>query len=138
MINPLCYGIIVYFMIGFNLSAVGAVYYCVTAIVLATVATSVGEQDFERKELSGYMGSMICGTIPMVTSILPLCIIPLGSVSGILIAVPSIPVFFRWLRYISWYYYSYETLSTLMWNDVGSIPGILCLGKERSSKVARK
>ncbi len=42
--------------------------------------------------------------------------------AGLFINVSAIPVYFIWIRYISWFYYTYESIQITIWSDVGNIP----------------
>ena len=34
----------------------------------------------------------------------------------------TVPVYLVWLKYISWYYYAFDSILIIIWTSVGSIP----------------
>ena len=41
---------------------------------------------------------------------------------GFFINNASIPIYFRWIQYLSWYYYAYALILTFLWDQVDTIP----------------
>ncbi|XP_044256400.1 protein scarlet [Tribolium madens] len=49
--------------------------------------------------------------------------------SGLIVKVDSLIDAFNWIKYISPFYYAFDSLSNLFWRDVGKIGGTLRLGR---------
>ncbi|KAF2898580.1 hypothetical protein ILUMI_07594 [Ignelater luminosus] len=116
---PIIFVSICYYLVGLNpeparfLIAVGIV------ILIANVATSYG-----------YLISCISGNINVALSIAPPLIIPFLLFGGFFLNVKSIPVYFKWISYISWFQYGNEALMINQWKGVKNIN---CSGYENST-----
>lgn len=88
-------------------------YYliCLGIVVLvANVATSFG-----------YMISCASSSISMALSIAPPIVIPFLIFGGYFLNSDSIPNYFKWLSYFSWFRYGNEALMINQWDGIESI-----------------
>lgn len=69
----------------------------------------------------GYMISCLASSLNMALAIAAPLLIPLMLFGGLFINVDSIPVYFIWIRYISWFNYGNEALIINQWKDVEEI-----------------
>ncbi|RMX58452.1 hypothetical protein pdam_00022053 [Pocillopora damicornis] len=69
----------------------------------------------------GYIISTIAPTITAATSLGPPLMLPLLIFGGFFLKSTSVPVYFVWLKYISWFMYGFEALIINQWKDYGSI-----------------
>ncbi|EQC24862.1 hypothetical protein SDRG_17246 [Saprolegnia diclina VS20] len=109
---PLIYLIPAYFMIGFGASnaTLFFTFYLFMAL-LSSSATGLG-----------YMVSCIAKT-PEVAPILGiLLILPLLIFGGLLINTNNVPVYLKWLEFISPMKYAFRGMSRAFWNSIDTIP----------------
>ncbi|XP_046816687.1 protein white isoform X1 [Vespa crabro] len=107
---PLLFTIIVYPMIGLY-SGVNHFFITVGIVTLvANVSTSFG-----------YLISCISTNISMALSIGPPVIIPFLLFGGFFLNAGSVPPYFEWLSYLSWFRYGNEALLINQWADVETI-----------------
>lgn len=73
----------------------------------------------------GYLISCASSSVSMALSIGPPLIIPFLLFGGFFLNSGSVPEYFKWLSYLSWFRYGNEALLINQWADVG--PGeIIC------------
>ncbi|CAH3142936.1 unnamed protein product [Porites evermanni] len=70
----------------------------------------------------GYIISTIAPTITAATSLGPPLMLPLLIFGGFFLKNTTVPVYFIWLKYISWFMYGFEALIINQWKGYGSIP----------------
>ncbi|CAG0919857.1 unnamed protein product [Notodromas monacha] len=70
---------------------------------------------------AGYMISCMSTSITMALSLAPPIIVPFMLFGGFFLNSASIPVYFEWLKWLSWFLYGYESLAVNQWSNVGSI-----------------
>jgi ABC-type multidrug transport system permease subunit len=70
----------------------------------------------------GYFVSTLSGNIELVSSISSSIVIPLTLFSGFFLNTFTVPKYFIWIKYISWYFYMYDCMMIVQWRDYGSIP----------------
>lgn len=69
----------------------------------------------------GYMMSCFSSDPQIVMAAATPFIIPMMLFGGLLLNVESIPVYFIWLEYLSWFKYGNEALNINQWKDVTEI-----------------
>lgn len=75
----------------------------------------------------GYLISALAPTIEAANAMAPTFIGPLILFGGFFLQIDSIPVYFLWLKHLSWFYYGAENLYVTQWKDAGtcySIPQV--------------
>jgi hypothetical protein len=80
------------------------------------------------------MVSCVAGTTDIALAIAPTLVIPLLIFGGFFLSNEDVPVYFDWMRYISWFMYGNEALSINQWvgvtfNDTECLPDGLCTGE---------
>ncbi|XP_063236423.1 protein white-like [Bacillus rossius redtenbacheri] len=107
---PVIFTAVAYFMVGLN-PAPGRIYVALAVMTLiANVATSFG-----------YLVSCMSGTVGMALTIGPPVIIPFMLFGGFFLNNESVPPYFRWLSYLSWFRYGNEALLVNQWTDIDHI-----------------
>lgn len=111
LLMPFVFTCIMYYVVGLN-PAFNHFLLCILIIVLvSTAATSFG-----------YLVSCISPTVTIALSVGPPVIIPFLLFGGFFLNVGSIPPYFQWLSYLSWFKYGTEALYINQWEDVDYIP----------------
>lgn len=104
------YTTIMYWMIGFN-SDYRAFLICLAILILvASTAASFG-----------YMVSCLSSSLNVALSIATPLLMPLFLLGGFYLNNGSVPVYFIWIKYISWFYYGNEALTINQWSTVTNI-----------------
>ncbi len=67
--------------------------------------------------------SCIFGNLTIAVTVTPIFVIPMLAFGGFLINRGSLPVYFHYLQYLSYFGYAYESLAILEWSSVTEIPG---------------
>ena len=67
---------------------------------------------------SGYLISCIANSIDMALGLGPPFLIPLMLFGGLFLNNGSTPVYFIWAKYLSWFYYTWETCIALTWSFI--------------------
>ncbi|XP_053998040.1 protein white-like [Hylaeus anthracinus] len=107
---PLLFTIIAYPMIGLHS---GVDHFFVTAGIVALVANV--------STSFGYLISCISDSLSMALSIGPPVIIPFLLFGGFFLNTASIPFYFEWFSYLSWFRYGNEALLINQWSGVDVI-----------------
>nr|XP_031835364.1 protein white [Nomia melanderi]XP_031835365.1 protein white [Nomia melanderi]XP_031835366.1 protein white [Nomia melanderi] len=107
---PLLFTIVAYPMIGLY---PGIDHFFVTAGIVALVANV--------STSFGYLISCISDNLSMALSIGPPVIIPFLLFGGFFLNTASIPFYFKWVSYLSWFRYGNEALLINQWSQVESI-----------------
>ncbi|CAG0879460.1 unnamed protein product, partial [Darwinula stevensoni] len=110
VVFPAAFAAIAYHMIGLNPVGERFIVCVVVMVAVANVACSFG-----------YMVSCIAPNVDVALALSPPLVIPLLMFGGLLINNVSVPVYFLWLKYISWYYYGNEILMVNQWKGVEGI-----------------
>lgn len=71
------------------------------------------------QSLKGYLISCMTSSISMALSVGPPIIIPFLLFGGYFLNSGSVPVYFKWLSYLSWFRYGNEGLLINQWASVG-------------------
>jgi hypothetical protein len=69
----------------------------------------------------GYFMSCSCSSLPLALGISSPVILPLFLFGGMFLKNGSIPAWLDWIKYISWFFYSYEALVINQWSGVANI-----------------
>lgn len=107
---PLLFVSIVYYMIGLYAPAENFFICAGLLILVANAAVSFG-----------YMISCMARNLNIALAIAAPLLIPLMLFGGLFLNVDSIPVYFIWIRYISWFNYGNEALIINQWQNVKNI-----------------
>lgn len=99
--------------------------------LVANVSTSFGKHNLSRGESfmgisisissSGYLISCASSSISMALSVGPPVIIPFLIFGGFFLNSGSVPAYFEWLSYLSWFRYGNEALLVNQWEGVEDI-----------------
>lgn len=144
IILPFIFISIPYFAIGLNPAADRFFIASGIIILVANVASSFGKNldkiydyailnSFRHFCSLGFMVSCIAGTTDIALAVAPALVIPLLLFGGFFLSNEDVPVYFDWMRYISWFMYGNEALSINQWsgvtfNDTGCPDGV-CTGE---------
>jgi len=98
-----------YCMVGYSPTwdAFWSVY--LTCILIALSATGYG-----------YMISALAPTVEAANALAPPLMVPLLLFGGFFLQSDSVPDYFIWLKYLSWFYYGAENLYVTQWKDSGA------------------
>ncbi|KOC62606.1 Protein white [Habropoda laboriosa] len=107
---PLLFTVVAYPMIGLY---PGIDHFFITAGVVALVANV--------STSFGYLISCVSNNLSMALSIGPPVIIPFLLFGGFFLNTASVPFYFEWFSYLSWFRYGNEALLINQWSDVESI-----------------
>nr|BBC77943.1 ABC transporter White [Thermobia domestica] len=110
IVVPILFCSVCYYMIGLNPQAVRFLTALGIVTLVANVATSCG-----------YLISCVSSSVTMALSIGPPVIIPFLLFGGFFLNTGSIPVYFTWLSYLSWFKYGNEALIINQWSGVEEI-----------------
>ncbi|XP_042213035.1 protein white-like [Homarus americanus] len=107
---PALFAAITYYMIGLY-SPVENFFICMAILILtANAAMSFG-----------YMISCLAPNVHLALALSAPLIIPLMLFGGFFLNSDSVPVYFIWIKYISWFNYGNEALMINQWADIDSI-----------------
>uniref|UniRef100_A0A0P5KYT2 Protein white n=1 Tax=Daphnia magna TaxID=35525 RepID=A0A0P5KYT2_9CRUS len=123
VVFPFIFVTIPYYAIGLNPEAERFFIACGIVILVANVATSFG-----------YMISCLAGSTQVALAMAAPLIIPLLLFGGFFLQNGAVPIYFDWMRYISWFMYGNEALSINQWvgvrfNDT-VCPNGVCTGEQ--------
>lgn len=107
---PITFTSITYYAIGLN----PGLNHFITAVIIISLVANVATS-------FGYLISCISSGVTMALSIGPPVIIPFLLFGGFLLNKRSIPVYFTWLSYFSWFKYGNEALLINQWSDIDHI-----------------
>ena len=107
---PLIFTAIAYPMIGLR----EGIYHFATAVSIVTLIANVSTS-------FGYLISCASSSISMALSIGPPVIIPFLIFGGFFLNSGSVPYYFEWLSYLSWFRYGNEALLINQWDGVTDI-----------------
>ncbi|XP_046389694.1 protein white [Ischnura elegans] len=110
IVIPVVFTCVSYYLIGLNPEPSRFLYALLIVSLVANVATSFG-----------YMISCLSKNVPMALSIGPPVIIPFLLFGGFFLNIASVPVYFKWLSYLSWFKYGNEALVINQWDGIDSI-----------------
>ncbi|KAK1124574.1 hypothetical protein K0M31_005951 [Melipona bicolor] len=107
---PLLFTVVAYPMIGLY---PGIDHFFITAGIVALVANV--------STSFGYLISCVSSNLSMALSIGPPVIIPFLLFGGFFLNTASVPIYFKWFSYLSWFRYGNEALLINQWSEVESI-----------------
>ena len=109
-----------YCMIGLYPAVTSYLWFYVVCILIAASATGYG-----------YTISAIAPSVEAANAIAPPLMVPLLLFGGFFLQSDTVPAYFIWLKYMSWFYYGAENLYVTQWNDGGACLGIPDMGVVR-------
>ncbi|XP_045170130.2 protein white-like [Mercenaria mercenaria] len=118
-IIPVMFCAITYWMVG--LYATVEAFLVFTGVILLVANTSVS---------FGYIVSAAANSVSTALVIASTVMIPLLMFGGFFLNSESIPVYFIWLEYLSWFNYAYELIAINQWDNIDTIA---CEGNSTSS-----
>ncbi|XP_062517800.1 protein white-like [Corticium candelabrum] len=101
------YSIVIYWMVGLQQSMDKFLVFYGVLITIANIALGCG-----------YIVSAVAPNVSVGLAIGPLFVIPMMVFGGHVVNIESIPVYFYWISYVSWFYYGFEVLSVNEWAGV--------------------
>lgn len=107
---PVIFTCVAYYMVGLNPNVFRFLTANIVVILVANVAVSFG-----------YFISCVSTSVSMALAIGPPVIIPFLLFGGFFLNNSSVPVYLRWLSYLSWFKYGNEALLINQWADVQHI-----------------
>lgn len=110
LVLPLLFISLPYYLIGLNPEPARFFLACLIIVLVANVATSFG-----------YLISCISSSVSMALSIGPPIVIPFMLFGGFFLNNDSVPSYFKWLSYLSWFKYGDEALLINQWQGVDEI-----------------
>ncbi|XP_067022118.1 protein white-like [Acropora muricata] len=110
ILSPLLLVSISYWMIGLRAEFLRFLVCYGIMFLVANVAVSYG-----------YVISTLAPTVTAATSLGPPLMLPLLIFGGFFLKTTSVPVYFVWLKYVSWFMYGFEALIINQWKDYGPI-----------------
>ncbi|KAG1709784.1 Protein white [Nymphon striatum] len=110
VVRPAIFGTIVYWMSGMNPDPIRFAIFIAVCILVANTSLS-----------AGYIMSCACSSIQIALAVTPPLILPLLLFGGIFLNSGSIPVYFVWLKYLSWFNYAYEIMIVNQWSNIGNL-----------------
>eukprot|EP00794_Sanderia_malayensis_P003789 gene3789-4312_t len=110
IIGPFLFSTIVYWMIG--LSATATQYFIFVGIILL----------INQNALSfGYLISTLSPSVQVASALGAPMMMPFLLFGGFFLKDASVPAYFIWLKYLSWFKYSFEALLVNQWDSFGNI-----------------
>lgn len=135
MLVPIIFTSIAYPMVGLRPTFANFGIALAIVALVANVATSFGayapifycfrhffhnnNSNVWTNRFSGYFISCASSSISMALSIAPPLIIPFLLFGGFFLNSGSVPIYFKWLSYLSWFRYGNEALLINQWSEVG-------------------
>ncbi|XP_050540574.1 protein white [Daktulosphaira vitifoliae] len=110
LVIPVLFTVIIYYLIGLNPKLIHFFISIIIITLVSLVAVSFG-----------YLISCVSGNISVALSIGPTIVIPFLLFGGYFLNVNSIPSYFRWLSFFSWFKYANEGLLINQWADINRI-----------------
>lgn len=110
ILSSFLFATIVYFMTDFGVDA--AKFFVFAGILQLITQCSLS---------FGYFVSAIAPTVQVATSIGPPLMMPFLLFGGFFVKDESIPDYFIWLKFLSWFKYAFECLQINQWDDIDSI-----------------
>ncbi|KAI6232435.1 ABC transporter ATP-binding protein/permease wht-1 [Aphelenchoides besseyi] len=111
-ILPLVYSTIIYWMAGFQRQADKFSIFCLFNVLQSWTAISIA-----------YAVAYMFANEDMALTYVPLLLQPLRIFGGYYINFDSIPPYFQWMAYASWFRFGFEGLEINQWGDIEEIPG---------------
>ncbi|KAI6197581.1 ABC transporter ATP-binding protein/permease wht-1 [Aphelenchoides besseyi] len=106
------YSTIIYWTVGFQQKAIKYAIFCFFNMLELWIAVSVG-----------YAAAAIFGTESLAQTFMPCFVLPMLLFGGFYVDFDSIPIYYKFISYGSWFRYGFEGLSINQWGDIGDVPG---------------
>ncbi|XP_046846390.1 protein white-like isoform X2 [Xenia sp. Carnegie-2017] len=98
----------------------GAFFICVAiGVLIVNTAASYG-----------YAISTMTSSVETATALGPVCMLPLLLFGGFFVNNDTVPDYFIWLRYLSWFNYGFENLMINQWEDY---PGMIACERNNTA-----
>ncbi|XP_041367140.1 protein white-like [Gigantopelta aegis] len=110
IVFPFLYSSVSYWLIGLHDSLQSFVMHTGVLMLVANISGAVG-----------YFVSSVARSVSLALSVAPPLMVPLMLFGGFLISDGSIPVYFIWMKYVSWFKFANELLIIIQWKDVTHI-----------------
>ncbi|CAH1101630.1 unnamed protein product [Psylliodes chrysocephalus] len=110
IILPVLFTSVCYYLIGLNSNVYRFLITCGIVTLVANASLSYG-----------YLVSCVSSNTSVALTIGAPMIIPFLLFGGYFMNINSIPIYFRWLSYLSWFKYGNEALMINQWEDVTEI-----------------
>lgn len=107
---PVLFTAVVYFMVGLYESVDAFFICCGVLILVANISVSFG-----------YVISTAANSVNTALAIAPPLLVPLIMFGGFFLNAGSVPDYFIWLEYLSWFKYANELLAINQWQNIGTI-----------------
>ncbi|KAF2898582.1 hypothetical protein ILUMI_07596, partial [Ignelater luminosus] len=107
---PVIYVITPYFLVGLN-PELPRLFIAMGILILVTFV-AVG---------FGYFISCMCSSVSLALTLAPPLVIPFMLFGGFFLNVRSIPIYLKWLSYVSWFKYGNEALMINQWRGIEQI-----------------
>lgn len=110
IIGPLLFSVIVYWMVGLRDDFVSFLIFCGIIILINQCSLSYG-----------YLISTLSPSVQVASALGAPMMMPFLLFGGFFLKDESVPVYFIWLKYLSWFKYSFEALLVNQWDGFGSL-----------------
>ncbi|XP_013386693.1 protein white-like [Lingula anatina] len=110
VITPLIFSAIAYWMVGLYPGGEEFLFNMAVLILVANCAVSFG-----------YIISTAANSLTVALALAPPLLIPFMLFGGFFLNQDSVPVYFIWLNYMSWFPYSNEVITVVQWRNVDTI-----------------
>ncbi|CCD64918.2 ABC transporter domain-containing protein [Caenorhabditis elegans] len=111
-ILPMIYGTIIYWMAGLVASVTSFLVFVFVCITLTWVAVSIA-----------YVGACIFGDEGLVVTFMPMFVLPMLVFGGFYVNANSIPVYYQYVSFVSWFKHGFEALEANQWKEIDKISG---------------
>jgi len=115
---PFVFTTICYWMVGLNPDPARFFMFAFLIILTSNTAYSMG-----------YFISAVSPSVQVALALAPVVLIPFFLFGGFFINLDSIPIFLRWLQYVSFFKYGFAGVAITEWQDktIGCDPGEQCI-----------
>ncbi|XP_065053013.1 protein white-like isoform X1 [Rhopilema esculentum] len=110
MLGPFLFSTIVYWMIGLRSTFENYIIFCCIILLINQCSLSYG-----------YLISTISPSVQVASALGAPMMMPFLLFGGFFLKDESVPPYFIWLKYLSWFKYSFEALLVNQWDGFGSI-----------------
>jgi ABC-type multidrug transport system permease subunit len=110
IVQTFIYSVIVYWMVGLQDQADKFFTFFGLILLISNVAVGVG-----------YIVSSASSNVSIALALAPVSVIPMMLFGGLFLNVESIPKYFYWVSYLSWFYYGFEALSINEWDGFAAV-----------------
>ncbi|CAG5085738.1 Oidioi.mRNA.OKI2018_I69.PAR.g10988.t1.cds [Oikopleura dioica] len=108
ILMPLAYTAITYYMVGLNPAAGSFFLQWLTLFQIAFCATGYG-----------YLISALSPSVEAANAIASPMMLPMLIFGGFFLQSDTVPKYFIWIKYLSWFYYGSENLYSGQWENLG-------------------